>query len=280
MTLPLGEKIRIGTSGWSYKDWTGPFYPDGCAPKDRLTHYATRFDCVEVDSSFYGVPAAKTILSWAERTPGHFRFALKVPGAVTHGAASSRPVLDKVLRDEGSVLPAFLENAALLGDRLGPVVFQFPYFRAGTMEPGDFLGRLEKTLARLPTGIRYVVELRNKGWIGRRYLDTLGRHDVAAALIDHPYMPEPGQQLAMGMVTTDFTYLRLLGDRYAIEKKTTTWEKPVENKTARVARWAELLREITTHHGAGKAWVFANNHFSGHSPATGDQLISRLGKLP
>ena len=278
--MPLGEKIRVGTSGWSYKDWTGPFYPEACTQKDRLAHYATRFDCVEVDSSFYGVPAAKTILSWAERTPAHFRFALKVPGAVTHGTARSRPVLDKVLRDEDSVLPAFLENAALLGDRLGPVVFQFPYFRVGTMEPGDFLDRLEKTLAGLPTEGRYVVELRNKGWIGRHYLDILSRHGVAAALIDHPYMPGPAGQLAMGMITTDFTYLRLLGDRHAIEKKTTTWEKPVEDKAPQVAQWAELLREITTRHGVGRAWAFANNHFAGHSPETGAQLISQLGKLP
>ncbi|MEC7922845.1 MAG: DUF72 domain-containing protein, partial [Planctomycetota bacterium] len=175
---------------------------------------------------------------------------------------------------------AFLENAALLGERLGPVVFQFPYFRVGTMEPGDFLDRLEKTLAGLPTEGRYVVELRNKGWIGRHYLDILSRHGVAAALIDHPYMPGPAEQLAMGMITTDFTYLRLLGDRHAIEKKTTTWEKPVEDKGPQVARWAELLREITTRHGVGRAWAFANNHFSGHSPETGAQLISQLGKLP
>ncbi|MEC8896163.1 MAG: DUF72 domain-containing protein [Planctomycetota bacterium] len=278
--MPLAEKIRVGTSGWSYKDWTGPFYPEACTQKDRLAHYATRFDCVEVDSSFYGVPAAKTILSWAERTPAHFRFALKVPGTVTHGTARSRPILDKVLRDEDSVLPAFLENAALLGERLGPVVFQFPYFRVGTMEPGDFLDRLEKTLAGLPTEGRYVVELRNKGWIGRHYLDILSRHGVAAALIDHPYMPGPAEQLAMGMITTDFTYLRLLGDRHAIEKKTTTWGKPVEDKAPQVARWAELLREITTRHGVGRAWAFANNHFAGHSPETGAQLISQLGKLP
>ena len=278
--MPAGEKIHIGTSGWSYKDRAGALYPEGCTPKDRRAHYATRFDCVEVDSSFYAVPAAKTILSWAERTPEHFRFALKVPGAVTHGAANSRPVLDKVLREEGGVLGAFLENAALLGDRLGPVVFQFPYFRKDGLEAGDFLDRLARTLEELPPGLRYVVELRNKGWIGRHYLDILSRHGVAAALIDHPYMPEPAQQLAMGMVTTDFTYLRLLGDRYAIEKKTRTWEKAVEDKVARVGQWAALLREITTRHGAGRAWAFANNHFAGHGPETGSQLISQLRKLP
>lgn len=279
MTTPMEKKVHIGTSGWSYKDWAGSFYPEGCAQKDRLAHYSTRFTCVEVDSSFYAIPAAKTVLSWAERTPDHFRFALKVPGAVTHGAGGSRPVLDKVLRDEEGVLPAFLETAALLGAKLGPVVFQFPYFRVREMDSADFLDRLERTLEDLPGELNYVVELRNKGWIGPHFLDILRRHGVAAALIDHPYMPEPERQLEMGMVTTDFSYLRLLGDRYAIEKKTGTWEKLVEDKTARLRQWAGVLREITTRHGATEAWAFANNHFAGHGPETSTQLISHLRNL-
>lgn len=280
MTTPLEEKIHIGTSGWAYRDWAGSFYPEECDRKERLAHYAARFSCVEVDSTFYAIPAEKTVLSWAERTPDHFRFSLKVPGEVTHGATGSRPVLDKVLRDEEGVLPAFLETAALLGAKLGPVVFQFPYFRVGEMDPGDFLERLERTLENLPDETRCVVELRNKSWINPRYLDILSRHGVAAALIDHPYMPQPEQQLEMGMVTTDFTYLRLLGDRYAIEKKTGTWEKLVEDKTARLAQWAAVLRKITTRHGATEAWAFANNHFAGHGPETSAQLISHLRNLP
>ena len=273
------NKIHIGTSGWSYKDWAGTFYPEDCGQKDRLTYYATCFSCVEIDSTFYAIPSAETVRSWSERTPEHFRFALKVPGIVTHGAQGARPVLDKVLRDKGNNLRAFLDTASLLGEKLGPIVFQFPYFRVRELEAEDFLDRLEGILDDLPGDIRFAVELRNKGWIERRYLDILSRNGISAVLIDHPYMPDPGRQLALGMVTTDFAYLRLLGDRYAIEKKTRTWDGLVEDKAGRLAQWAGILREITTRHGASCAWAFANNHFAGHGPATSTQLISHLRNL-
>ena len=116
----------------------------------RLAHYASRFSCVEVDSTFYGVPKKETVRAWAERTPGRFRFALKVPGIVTHGAQGSRPILEDVLKDKEGRLADFLETAELLGDKLGPILFQFPYFRVREMEKDDFFDRLEATLDRLP----------------------------------------------------------------------------------------------------------------------------------
>lgn len=273
------DQIYIGTSGWSYKDWDGPFYPQGCSQEMRLAHYASRFSCVEVDSTFYGVPKKETVRAWAERTPGRFRFALKVPGIVTHGAQGSRPILEDVLKDKEGHLADFLETAELLGDKLGPILFQFPYFRVREMEKDDFFDRLEATLDRLPADRRYAVELRNKGWIGARYLALLGRYGAAAVLIDHPYMPGPRQQLELGMVTTDFTYARLLGDRQAIGKKTSAWDKVVEDKSALVSQWAEALRLATSRHGATTAWAFSNNHFAGHSPQTSDQLRVRLQSL-
>ena len=93
----IEDQIYIGTSGWSYRDWDGSFYPQGCSRERRLAHYASRFSSVEVDSTFYGVPKKETVRAWAERTPGRFRFALKVPGIVTHGAQGSRPILEDVL---------------------------------------------------------------------------------------------------------------------------------------------------------------------------------------
>jgi uncharacterized protein YecE (DUF72 family) len=273
------DQIHIGTSGWSYKDWDGSFYPQGCGQDGRLRHYAARFSCVEVDSTFYGTPKKETVRAWAARTPGHFRFALKVPGIVTHGAQGSSPILEDVLKDKGGRLADFLETTELLGDKLGPILFQFPYFRVREMEEADFLDRLEATLGRLPTDRRYAVELRNKGWIGARYLALLRRYSAAAVLIDHPYMPGPRQQLALGMVTTDFCYARLLGDRHSIVKKTGAWDRLVEDKGARVKQWAETLHLATTRHGAASAWAFSNNHFAGHSPETSAQLISRLRDL-
>lgn len=270
------SKALIGTSGWSYRDWVGPFYVDGTTAKDYLAAYAEQFPVVEVDSTFYGVPRSSTVENWSRRTPEGFRFALKVPRDVTHGAASERPDLDRVLRDDDGVLESFLEAISPLGDKLGVVVLQFPYFRVGKMDPRDFLERLTRTLERLPETLRVAVEVRNKGWIRKDYLELLSRHRAAAVLIDHPYMPPPTQQVARGMVTTDFAYLRLLGDRYAIEKKTTTWEKTVEEKSGRLIEWAEVISAISARPDINRVWTFSNNHFAGHAPATVRELVEEL----
>ncbi len=281
MEDPIADKLHIGTSGWSYKDWVGSFYEEGTAQGDYLTRYAGEFRCVEVDSTFYQIPAVKVVEGWAQRTPKDFRFAPKVPSLVTHGAQGRQPDLDKVLRDEEGSLDTFLESLTPLGEKLGPIVFQFPYFRVREMQAADFLGRLEATLDRLPPGPRFAVEIRNKGWITPEYIELLSRYRVAAVMIDHPYMPPPRRQLDLGMATTDFTYLRLLGDRYKIEETTREWDKIVVDKDRQLAQWAEVLRVIAERQGIGAAWVFANNHFAGHGPATSRRLMTHLtGERP
>ena len=122
------DNVVIGASGWSYKDWVGPFYPPGTEAADYLSIYSSHFPAVEVDSTFYGIPRRETVEKWAAITPENFRFTLKVPRDVTHGASSARPNLDRVLRDE-DVLERFIETTTPLGEKLGVVVFQFPYFR-------------------------------------------------------------------------------------------------------------------------------------------------------
>lgn len=269
--------IWIGTSGWSYEDWVGPFYPAGTASRDFLGIYAQKFGCVEIDSTFYAVPAASTFQGWADRTADGFRFAPKVPGIVTHGVDGERPRIDRVLIDEGGQLGRFLERARLLGPKLATVVFQFPYFRVKEFALADFLPRLDRVLGLVGDQVRCAVEVRNKTWITEEYLDLLRKHRAACVLLDHPYMPPPEEQLRMGMVTADFTYVRLLGDRYAIEKKTRSWEKTVEDKSERIQRWADTLRTITDRAEVRDAYAFSNNHFAGHAPATCIELASKAG---
>jgi len=272
------SKIRIGTSGWSYDDWVGPFYPEGAKAGDYLGIYADRFDTVEVDSSFYAIPARRQFEAWAARTPSGFLFTLKVPGTVTHG---TRADVSKVLVDEAGDLETFLERAALLGERLACVVFQFPCFRVRELRLDEFLTRLDGTLGRLPPEVRAAVEIRNKTWIRREYLQVLRKRGAAAVLVDHPYMPPPEEQLALGMVTADFAYLRLLGDRHAIEKKTKTWDRIVEDRGGRLDAWAGVLAEIASRPDIGRLLAYSNNHFAGHGPATCRDLAARLGlELP
>ena len=105
--------LRIGTSSWSAPSWQPVFYPEGMAPAGFLGHYATRFDTVEIDATFYRIPSARLVDGWRERTPEGFLFAAKVPQVVTH---------EKLLEDCGDEMDAFLKVMDRLGDRLGPGV--------------------------------------------------------------------------------------------------------------------------------------------------------------
>lgn len=270
------EKISIGTSGWSYPDWVGPFYPEGAVARDFLSAYTQKFSVVEVDSTFYALPSATTVENWARRTPEEFRFALKVPGTVTHGQRGERPNVSQVLRDPAGELERFLELLQLLGERLAVVLFQFPYFRVKEFAVGEFLSRLASTLSTLPQGKRFAVEVRNKSWIGPELLGLLREHRVALAFLDHPYMPLPKAQAMPGRLTADFAYVRLLGDRYAIEKRTKKWGEPVLDRESRLREWAEILVELAANSSISNVFAFANNHFSGHGPATCRQLSAFL----
>jgi uncharacterized protein YecE (DUF72 family) len=145
----------------------------------------------------------------------------------------------------------------------------------------EFLPRLEATLAQLPQSVRSAVEVRNKAWVGPELLHLLSAYGAAAVLVDHIYMPGPEEQLARRMVTTDFAYVRLLGDRHGIEKKTRRWGEVVEDKSDRTARWSQVIRELSLREDVRQVLAFANNHYAGHAPATCRELASRLGvRLP
>jgi uncharacterized protein YecE (DUF72 family) len=117
------------------------------------------------------------------------------------------------------------------------------------------------------------VEIRNKRWIGRPLLDILRRHRVALALVDLAYMPHP-DGFELDLVTTDFVYARLIGDRKAVDSRTKTFDRIVLDQTSRLERWAELIR---THlDRVAEVFVYANNHFAGHGPATIRDLVQRI----
>ena len=278
----MSATVRIGTSGWAYKDWAGSFYEDGTRTADYLTRYAETFSVVEVDSTFYGIPRRSVVEGWAAKTPSGFVLSPKVPGIVTHGAGGRGERIDvtRVLRDTES-LAAFLDALEPLGDKLGPLVFQFPYFRVGTLVLGDFLERLATVLDGIrsrpgSSGKRVAVEIRNKSWLTESYLECLATRGVGSVMVDHPYMPPPLAQLRIGMVTADFAYVRLLGDRYAIEKKTTTWGKIVQDQGERLDDWADAIDTIARRPGVHDIYAFSNNHYAGHAPETCRQLQARV----
>ena len=224
--------------------------------RDFLSYYATKFDTVEVDATFYGTPSIATVQGWDRKTPKGFVFAAKLPQVITH---------EKVLVDCDTEFKQFIEVMDNLGDKLGPLLLQFPYFQkdmfAGATE---FFTRLRPFLQSLPKGHKFTVEIRNKHWLVPPLLDALREHRVALALIDHSYMPRPRQWFErVDPITADFSYVRWLGDRKEIEARTKIWNKTIVDRSKELAEWADVLAKLKV-----PIYIYANNHYSGYGPDT------------
>lgn len=261
--------IWLGTCSWSTEDWRGTIYGVDTAKADFIAEYARVFATVEVDATFYGVPRASTLNAWREKTPAGFVFSAKAPKVITH---------EKFLEDCADDLALFLDAMGRLGDRRGPLVFQFPYFakRTGVRE-NDFLTRLRPFLAGLPKGeFQFAVEVRNKAWLKKPLFEVLAENGVTLAFIDHPWMHGPAKLAALeGALTGKFAYIRWLGDRYGIEKITKSWDKPVVDRRRDLQAWIPLIKQIVD--AQMPLYGYVNNHYSGHAPADAAMLREELG---
>ena len=252
----MSAALRIGASSWSAPSWEGVFYPKGTPPADYLAHYASEFDTVEVDATFYRTPSARMVDAWRERTPAGFRFAAKVPQVITH---------EKLLLDCQDEMREFLKVMDRLGEKLGPLLLQFRYFKKAEFpEPDPFLDRLEKFLATLPEGPRFAVEVRNKNFVTPRLLDLLSRRKVALALIDHPWFHRIDHLMSKeGILTSDFVYLRWLGDRYKIEEQTQSWDKLIIDRQRDMEHWIPAIRTMLEQNRS--VYGYFNNHYAGYA---------------
>ncbi len=247
------ETIYLGTQGWSYKSWVGNFYPEKTTARDYLSEYARRFRAVEIDSTAYAAPRYATVEQWYQSTPADFRFTAKFPQTITH---------EKMLNDAEGDAAHFLASIKLLGEKLGPLLIQFPYqFKSDQFE------RLADFLAALPTDLRYAVEVRHRGWLTDEFFDLLTRHHVAFALSDYAYMPR------MERVTTDFAYIRWLGSRKDVPDS--NYDHVRVQRDAELDRWSQVVARLLDN--GTTVWGFANNHYQGHSPTTINALMERLG---
>jgi uncharacterized protein YecE (DUF72 family) len=258
--------IRVGTCGWSYKEWSGVFYPDGLAAGDFLSSYAERYPVVEVDSTFYRTPSRKTVEGWAERTPDTFGFSLKVPQVITH---------EKVLADCRAEVRAFLTAARALGPKLLCCVLQFGYFNQKALAGLDaFLERLGPFLDAWPPDVPVAVEVRNKTWVAPKLADCLRKHNAVWVLTDQSWMPPPLKVLdQVDVVTGPFAYVRLLGDRQVVDALTPTLDRIVIDRTAQVRDDAAAMRQLRER---VPVLAFVNNHFAGYAPETIRELLPLL----
>jgi uncharacterized protein YecE (DUF72 family) len=173
-------QLRIGCSGWVYKDWTGPFYPEGTKDKNRLEYYATRFDTAEINASFYRLPSEKMVEGWARRPPDGFVFAWKVSRFITH---------NKKLKDCEDPVALVYGRMAPLGDKLGPSLIQLPpQLRRNDERLADFLGLLPKG--------RHTVEFRHPSWYDPAVFAILSEFDASLCISDHHHAPAPWERTA------------------------------------------------------------------------------------
>jgi uncharacterized protein YecE (DUF72 family) len=252
--------LLLGTSSFTAAGWQGSFYPPGMQTRNFLSYYATQFKTVEIDSTYYGTPSVSTVTNWYKCTPPDFIFAAKIPRGVTH---------ENVLVDCGAEFDEFIDQMKLLHEKLGPLLLQFPWFNKYQIQADEFFRRLRLFLKRmkdLPT-VRFVVEIRNKAWLDKRFTDLLREHNVALGLTDLSNMPRPWElKNGLDLVTTDFVYVRWLGDRRGIEALTRTWDKTVIDRTEDLRNWAQLFRHFVARDL--KVYAYANNHYAGHGPGT------------
>jgi uncharacterized protein YecE (DUF72 family) len=242
--------LRVGTIGWSYGFWKDTFYPPKLAPKNYLTYYASHFDTVEVDSTFYRIPTAKTITEWKNQTPESFKFSLKFPQQITHV---------KMLKDSQPETQLFLERAALLGEKLGVLLLQFPPLFRQRHFP-----LLVDYINALPPRHRYAVEVRNKSLLTPDLYQLLQNHGVALVWVDSPKMPFVAEQ------TAEFVYVRLEGDRKVVQG---TLGRTEVDKSEEIATWATRLKPVAV---AGRdVFCYFAKYFSGFPPNDVDELLNQ-----
>jgi uncharacterized protein YecE (DUF72 family) len=261
-----GCDVRLSGQGWSESDWQGVFYPRGLKPADRLACYASAFDFVEIDSTFYAVPPARNILAWRDCTPASFRFAAKLPQSITHDpdpdtGRPRQPLAGDRWEDR---LGDFAERMRPLGRKLLVLVAQLPPQWHWRPEKLDVLQRF---LEALPGDLQWAVEFRHRGWLNSDVFELLRHHGAAFVMQDLYYMPRH-----IEITTFDLAYIRLQGRRKDIVHMDAL---QIERDEA-LDEWAEVVRALAER-SVRTVIVAASNHYQGHSPGTVAALQRRLG---
>lgn len=239
--------VHIGTSGWHYAHWKGPFYPPGLPNDQMLDFYTQHYATVEINNPFYHVPSAATFAAWRDSTPPAFVFAVKANRRFTHS---------KKLKDPQPALNQFVRRAATLRDKLGPILFQLPpRWRLN-------LDRLAEFLRALPPGYRYTVEFRDTSWHTAEVYELLSAHNVAFCIYELNHFRSPT------LVTADFAYIRLHGPGAA-------YQGSYDGRC--LSAWA---RRIAGWRAAGiDSYCYFDNDQAGYAAADAARLQQKIAKL-
>ena len=231
--------LYVGTSGYSYKEWKGSFYPEKIPAKEMLHYYSERLSTVEINATFYRMPQPSMIENWQEQVPGTFRFSLKAPQRITHF---------KRLKETEEETKYFLETSSVLGDQLGVVLFQLP----PNMKKD--LPRLEAFLQLLPPATRAAFEFRHPTWFDDDVLELLRSQNRALVVSDTDDMPTTHIDK-----TADWGYLRLRRVNYSEEN---------------LADWVKRLRDQNWN----ETFLFFKHEDAGTGPRLAAQFIDLANK--
>ena len=231
-------RLWVGTSGYSYKEWLGKFYPERFPPKEMLRFYASRLDAVEINNTFYRLPNERLLQSWAEQVPREFRFVLKAPRRITH---------IKRLKDSEAEIQYLFHVARALGSNEGAVLFQLPPNMKKDLE------RLQNILSLLPADRKVTFEFRNPSWFDNEVFSSLRMHNCALCVAD------TDDTEACNLVNTaTWGYLRLRRREYT---------------RADLRRWKERICTQSWDH----AYVFFKHEDEATGPKFATEFLAEAG---
>jgi len=248
--MPKRPGLFVGTSGWNYFDWRGRFYPEDLKPAEYLSYFSRHFSSTEVNYSFYHLPKTTTYEKWAAQVPAGFVFAVKASRGITH---------IQRLKDVAAAWTGFLENAAALGGKLGPVLLQLPpSFKADPGRLEEFLCVSRRAMAA--GSVRLAFEFRHASWFGDRTLEILARNEACLVFADSQRYPQAPME-----VTAPIVYVRLHGPRELFGS---------EYSREQLNEWAGRIRAWLS--DGLTVYTYFNNDYHGYAISNARLLASLL----
>ncbi len=266
INLGTMAEIRVGCSGWSYKDWIGPFYPEGTDSSDMLSHYLRKFDTVEINSTFYGIPNKWVVKNWLEKSPDEFRFSAKMVRDVTH---------ENELDSVKSAYSKYMVNMLPLKSKMGSILVQMPQrFKASDAN----YDLLEDFLAMLHEDAKFTMEFRHRSWFDSQTFKLLGRYNVAFCVVSQPQFK--GLIPPEAVVTANHAYIRFHGLNYKkwyAGNGNARYDYLYSKKELR--DWKPKIEEVQDE-ASDTVYVYFNNHPAGQAPKNAKMMMDLLGVSP
>ena len=242
-------QLYIGCSGWSYSSWLGPFYPKDMENRAWLPYYSQVFNYVEIDSTFYNIPSEMMVKNWSKRTPDNFRFTAKFPKIITH---------DKKFKNVEKDLELFYKRMELLKDKTLSLLIQLP----PSYKLKEGLEDFNSHDFFFEGDFRYAVEVRHSSWFSDLAYNFFKNNNIAMVWSQMDRLQTPP------IVTSDFVYLRLIGDRRLAENQ---FGKIQIDRSEEIRNWANKMKEVKQNEKDVKIGIIAaNNHYGGYGPGTVD----------